>query len=87
MGGAVENLPNDVHGIAVHIAARSTQVARAGHVLVSSTVKDILVDSDLGFTPLARQRLPGVPGEWAVYEVQAAPQPAASCYAGASPSG
>jgi hypothetical protein len=70
--GAVETLANDVRGIAVNIAARITQLAGPGQVLVSSTARDILVDSELSLTPVSRQRLRGVPGEWRIYELQSA---------------
>lgn len=70
--GAVEKIANDVRGIAVHIAARICELASAGQVLVSGTVKDILIDSDLPLTATADVRLRGVPGEWKLYELQPA---------------
>jgi class 3 adenylate cyclase len=69
--GAVEKLPDDVRGIAVHIAARITELAEPRQVLVSQTVKDILVDSDLCFEAASEQPLRGVPGRWPLYALGA----------------
>jgi class 3 adenylate cyclase len=62
--GELELLDGDVGGMAVHIAARV--VARAGpsEVLVSSTVRDLVVGSGLEFSDAGMERLKGVPGEW-----------------------
>jgi class 3 adenylate cyclase len=65
--GVVERLPDDVRGVAVHIAARITERAAPGQVLVSSTVNDILVDSGLTLTAVSEERLRGVPGTWTLY--------------------
>jgi len=71
--GAVEPLPDDVRGIAVHIAARTCEQADRGQILVTSTVKDILVDSEIPFGPASEQALRGVPGRWRLYQVRSAP--------------
>jgi class 3 adenylate cyclase len=47
--GEIEILGNDVSGIAVHIAARIVQFARAGEILTSNVLKDLVVGSDLRF--------------------------------------
>lgn len=60
---------DDISGIAVHIGARVGALARAGEVLVSSTVKDLVVGSGLRFDPRGMHILKGVPGEWALYAV------------------
>jgi class 3 adenylate cyclase len=69
--GAVEVLPDDVRGIAVHIAARICAEADRSRVLVSGTVRDILVDSEVAFTPVSEQLLRGVPGRWRLYAISA----------------
>jgi class 3 adenylate cyclase len=51
-------------GIAVHIAARVAAQATGGEVLVSSTVRDLVVGSRIGFEDLGPHELKGVPGEW-----------------------
>jgi class 3 adenylate cyclase/alpha-beta hydrolase superfamily lysophospholipase len=68
--GAVERLRDDVRGLAVHIAARIIELARPGQVLVSQTVKDILIDSPFALEPVREQPLRGVPGRWVLYEVK-----------------
>jgi class 3 adenylate cyclase len=67
--GAVETSADDVRGIAVHIAARICEQADRGQILVSRTVKDILVDSEVPLEPVSEAPLRGVPGRWSLYEV------------------
>jgi class 3 adenylate cyclase len=68
--GECELLDGDVAGIAVHIGARIGAMARAGEVLVSSTVKDLAVGSGLGFRDRGVHALQGVPGEWRAYALE-----------------
>jgi len=65
--GEVELSRDDIRGIAVHIAARIMALAGAGEVLVSSTVRDLVVGSDLRFEERGTHALKGVPGEWRVF--------------------
>ena len=51
------------------IGARVASLARAGEVLVSSTVKDLVAGSGLGFEERGAHTLKGVPGEWRLYAV------------------
>jgi class 3 adenylate cyclase len=67
--GECELLDGDVGGIAVHISARVIALARGGEVLVSSTVKDLVVGSDLDFDERGTHELRGVPGDWRLYAV------------------
>jgi class 3 adenylate cyclase len=60
---------NDLGGLAVHIAARVGASARPGEVLVSSTVKDLVVGSGLEFEDRGEHELKGVPGIWRLYAV------------------
>ena len=60
---------DDVGGIAVHIAARVIAAARGGEVLVSSTVRDLVVGSGIEFADRGRHALRGVPGEWRLFAV------------------
>jgi class 3 adenylate cyclase len=53
--------------MAVHIGARVSSVADAGEVLVSSTVKDLVVGSALEFVDRGEHELKGVPGSWRLY--------------------
>jgi class 3 adenylate cyclase len=67
--GEYERMGDDVAGMAVHLAARVEGAAEPGQVLVSGTVKDIVVGSGLEFEDRGRHELKGVPGEWPLYEV------------------
>jgi class 3 adenylate cyclase len=70
--GECELLGDDVGGIAVHIGARVAAEAQSEEVLVSSTVKDLVVGSGIEFQDRGVHRLKGVPGEWRLYAVQRA---------------
>jgi pimeloyl-ACP methyl ester carboxylesterase len=67
--GECEVIADDVGGIAVHIAARVVANAAPGEILVSSTVKDLVVGSGIGFADRGVTPLKGVPGEWRLYAV------------------
>jgi class 3 adenylate cyclase len=73
--GQCELIGADVGGIAVHIGARVAALAEPGEVLVSSTVRDLLVGSDLQFDDRGVHALKGIPGEWRLYAA-GAPTPA-----------
>jgi class 3 adenylate cyclase len=68
--GECELIDGKVGGIAVHIGARVAKEARAGEVLVSSTVKDLVAGSGLEFDERGRAELKGVPGEWRLFSVR-----------------
>jgi class 3 adenylate cyclase len=55
--------------MAVHIGARVGACAEPGEVLVSGTVKDLVVGSELRFADRGAHELKGVPGEWRLYSV------------------
>ena len=57
----------DIGGIAVHIGARVAALAQPGEVLVSSTVKDLVVGSGIAFQDRGAHPLKGVPGTWQVF--------------------
>ncbi|MFY9588931.1 MAG: adenylate/guanylate cyclase domain-containing protein [Actinomycetota bacterium] len=67
--GECEVRGDDVGGIAVHIGARVAAEARASEVLVSSTVKDLVVGSGLAFEDRGPKQLKGVPDEWRLFAV------------------
>jgi len=67
--GECEVLQGRVSGIAVHVGARIAATAEAGELLVSSTVKDLMVGSGIGFEDRGSQLLRGVPGEWRLFAV------------------
>ena len=67
--GEVEVIGDDVGGLAVHIGARVMSRAGPGEVLVSSTVKDLVVGSGISFEERGTHELKGVPGEWRLFAV------------------
>ena len=67
--GELEVMRGDVGGLAVHIGARVMGHADAGEVLVSSTVKDLVVGSGIDFEDRGACELRGVPGEWRLFSV------------------
>jgi len=67
--GQCERRGDDLAGMAVHIGARVGAAAGAGEILVSSTVRDLVVGSGIEFADRGVRELKGVPGEWRVYAV------------------
>ncbi len=65
--GEIERSDGGVRGIAVHIGARIAAAARPGEVLVSSTVKDLVAGSGIGFEERGEHELAGVPGTWRLF--------------------
>jgi class 3 adenylate cyclase len=65
--GEIEVQPDDIAGLAVHIGARISALARDGEILVSSTVKDLVVGSGIAFEDRETNDLRGIPGEWRVF--------------------
>jgi class 3 adenylate cyclase len=54
----------------VHIASRVMSQAGNGGVVVSGTVKDLVVGSGIQFAPCGSVALKGVPGEWPLFQLQ-----------------
>jgi pimeloyl-ACP methyl ester carboxylesterase len=67
--GECERRGDDLAGMAVHIGARVGAAAGAGEILVSGTVRDLVVGSGIEFADRGTQQLKGVPGEWRLYAV------------------
>jgi class 3 adenylate cyclase len=60
----------EVVGLAFHIGARVAAKARAGEVLVSSAVKDLMSQSQICFRDHGVHQLKGVPERWRLYRVE-----------------
>ena len=71
--GEVELRGEEIGGMAVNIAARVTAAADQGGVLVTNTVKDLIVGSGIELTDRGSHQLKGVPGEWPLFEVTGVP--------------
>ena len=67
--GEIELTSTGVEGIAVHLGARIAALARPGEVLTSSTVKDLVVGSEIDFAERGAHVLKGIPGEWRIHSV------------------
>ena len=67
--GECEVRGDDVAGLAVHIGARVSSLADAGDILVSGTLRDLVVGSGLHFDDRGSHQLKGVPGEWRLFAV------------------
>jgi pimeloyl-ACP methyl ester carboxylesterase len=67
--GEIELIGDDLGGMAVNIGARIGAQAGAGEVLVSSTVRELVVGSGLEFADRGVRALKGVPGEWRLFAV------------------
>jgi class 3 adenylate cyclase len=61
---------SEVFGLAFHIGARVAAKARAGEVLVSSAVKDLMSQSGIRFKDRGVHQLKGVPERWRLYRVE-----------------
>lgn len=67
--GEIEVVGSDVGGLAVHIAARIAALATPSEVLVSRTVKDLVLGSGLRLESRGTHTLKGVPDRWRLYAV------------------
>jgi class 3 adenylate cyclase len=68
--GECEVRTGDLGGVAVHIAARVVAAAASREVLVSSTVRDLVIGSGLEFDDRGEHDLKGVPGTWKLYALK-----------------
>jgi pimeloyl-ACP methyl ester carboxylesterase len=68
--GEVEQQAGDFAGLAVHIGARIQALAEPREILVSRTVRDALIGSNITWASRGHHHLKGVPGEWQLFAVQ-----------------
>jgi class 3 adenylate cyclase len=68
--GEIEVTADDVAGLAVHVAARVAALAGPDEILVSSTVRDLVVGSGIVFVDRGSRVLKGVPGRWRIYAAE-----------------
>jgi DNA-binding NarL/FixJ family response regulator len=67
--GELELRGEDVGGIAVNIGSRVADEGSAGDVLATSTVKDLVSGSRIGFADLGEHQLKGVGDRWRLFAV------------------
>jgi class 3 adenylate cyclase len=65
--GEIERRSDGVTGLAVHLTARVMALAEGGEILVSSTVRDLVVGSGITFSARGEYELRGVPGTWQLF--------------------
>jgi class 3 adenylate cyclase len=70
--GECEVRGDGIGGIAVHIGARVSALAGPNDVLVSSTLRDLVIGSGLEFEERGSHELKGVPGEWRLFAITSA---------------
>ena len=68
--GEIERRGPDVSGLAVHIAARVQAEARPGEMLVTRTVKDLVVGAEIPLVDRGLHGLNGIPDEWQLFAVE-----------------
>ncbi len=69
--GEVELSDEGPRGLGVHIGARVGALAGPGEVLISRTVADLIVGSEIKLADRGEHRLKGVPGRWHLFAVEA----------------
>ena len=69
--GETEAIDGKRGGLGVVIGARVMSLGGAGEVLVTSTTKELVTGSGLGFEPMSAHELKGVPGTWQVFALRA----------------
>ena len=68
--GEIEIRDGDIHGIAVHVAARIMGLAGPGEVLVSGVMPPLVLGSRIAFEDRGSHELRGVPDTWPVFAVR-----------------
>jgi class 3 adenylate cyclase len=67
--GECEMAGSKIAGVAVHVAARVAAVAKAGEIIVSSTVKDLVGGSGLTFVDAGWHALKGLSSQWWLFSL------------------
>lgn len=67
--GEIEYRGAKATGLAVHVGARVATLAEPGEVLVTSTVKQLVGGSDIGFASRGEHTLKGVADQWELFAV------------------
>ena len=70
--GEVETRGVGISGIGVHVAARVLSLCEPTEILVTRTVKDLVMGSGIRFTDRGNHELKGVDEPWQVFSVSAA---------------
>jgi DNA-binding CsgD family transcriptional regulator/class 3 adenylate cyclase len=73
--GEVVVVRDGMIGVSIHLAVQVARQAAPGEVIVSNTVKDLVVGSGLDFQPLGDRVFPGLPGEWRLFRLASEASP------------
>jgi class 3 adenylate cyclase len=68
--GEVERRGRSLTGIGVHVGARVGALAQASEVLVTGTVKTLVLGSGIAFADRGVHSLKGVPDQWQLFAVE-----------------
>jgi class 3 adenylate cyclase len=68
--GEIETIDGHVGGVGVHAGARVMSLAGASQVLVTGTVKDLIVGAPFRFRDAGVHELRAVPGTWPLFALQ-----------------
>ncbi|MDQ2933986.1 MAG: hypothetical protein M3R49_03210 [Chloroflexota bacterium] len=68
--GECETIEGQLGGIAVHIGSRIMALGGAAEVLVSATVRDLIVGAEMKLEDAGTHQLKGVPGMWQVWRLK-----------------
>jgi class 3 adenylate cyclase len=68
--GEAEVMGGKVGGVTVHVGSRVMSQAKAGEILVTSTVREVTAGADVRFDDRGVHEFKGVPGEWRLYAVE-----------------
>ena len=67
--GECERHEHAVRGVAVDLAQQLAASAEPGQVLVSQTIRDLVVGSTIQLEPRGRRAFQGIPGDWDIFAV------------------
>ena len=65
--GEIELAAGDVAGLAVHVASRVASLAGSSDILLTSTVRDLVLGSGVDVVERGSRVLKGVPGRWRIF--------------------
>jgi len=71
--GEVDGSGRDLGGLGVHVGSRVEGAARPGEILVSGTVRELVLGAGFQFEDRGEHELKGVPGTWRLYSLTGLP--------------